>query len=121
MPKVIDLPTATTMDNGDYLLMEESSGGTKKITRQNAVSKEFTFTSKIINSQATLDAAVTSGNCALYCNGTFTIGSTEIRQYTRGMAWNIPNSTDGVAIFVTSTRTLIVGFRNGGTWTFRQI
>lgn len=36
MPKVIDLPTATTMDDSDYLLMEESSGGTKKITRANA-------------------------------------------------------------------------------------
>lgn len=33
MPKVIDLPTATSMDNADYLLMEESTGGTKKITR----------------------------------------------------------------------------------------
>ena len=38
MPKVIDLPTATSMDDGDYLLMEESSGGTKKITRANALS-----------------------------------------------------------------------------------
>ncbi len=37
MPKVIDLPTATQMDAGDYLLMEESTGGTKKITRANAV------------------------------------------------------------------------------------
>lgn len=37
MPKVIDLPTATTMDDGDYLIMEESTGGTKKITRINAL------------------------------------------------------------------------------------
>ena len=37
MPKVIDLPTETSMDNGDYLLMEKSTGGTKKITRENAV------------------------------------------------------------------------------------
>lgn len=35
MPKVIDLPTATSMDNSDYLLMEESTGGTKKITKSN--------------------------------------------------------------------------------------
>lgn len=39
MPKVIDLPTATSMDNGDYLIMEESSGGTKKITRANAFAR----------------------------------------------------------------------------------
>lgn len=37
MPKVIDLPTATTMDDDDYLIVEKSSGGTKKITRSNAV------------------------------------------------------------------------------------
>lgn len=37
MPKVIDLPTASSMDDTDYLLMEESSGGTKKITRANAI------------------------------------------------------------------------------------
>lgn len=37
MPKVIDLPTATTLDSGDYLIMEESSGGTKKITADNAL------------------------------------------------------------------------------------
>lgn len=35
MPKVIDLPTATSMDNGDYIIMEESGGGTKKITKAN--------------------------------------------------------------------------------------
>lgn len=38
MPKVIDLPTATSMDDADYLIMEESGGGTKKITAANAVS-----------------------------------------------------------------------------------
>ncbi len=38
MPHVINLPTATSMDDGDYLIMEESSGGTKKITRKNALS-----------------------------------------------------------------------------------
>lgn len=38
MPKVIDLPTASSMDDSDYLLMEESSGGTKKITRGNVLS-----------------------------------------------------------------------------------
>lgn len=35
MPKVIDLPTTSAIDNGDYLIMEESTGGTKKITRSN--------------------------------------------------------------------------------------
>jgi len=35
MPKVIDLPTSTSMSNSDYLIMEASGGGTKKITKQN--------------------------------------------------------------------------------------
>jgi len=37
MPKVIDLPTTSAIDNGDYLIMEESTGGTKKITRGNTL------------------------------------------------------------------------------------
>lgn len=37
MPKVIDLPTTSSIDNGDYLIMEESTGGTKKITRGNVL------------------------------------------------------------------------------------
>lgn len=36
MPKVIDLPTSTSMTNSDYLIMEESGGGTKKITAKNS-------------------------------------------------------------------------------------
>lgn len=36
MPKVIDLPTATSMSDSDYLIMEASGGGTKKITKANA-------------------------------------------------------------------------------------
>lgn len=47
MPKVIDLPTATTMDDSDYLLMEESTGGTKKITRANVVSPIGTIYSAV--------------------------------------------------------------------------
>lgn len=39
MPKVIDLPTVTSMDGADYLIMEESGGGTKKITKSNATDK----------------------------------------------------------------------------------
>lgn len=35
MPKVIDLPTVTSMANGDYLLAEKSTGGTEKITKGN--------------------------------------------------------------------------------------
>lgn len=37
MPKVINLPTAASMDDSDYLIMEESGGGTKKITRANTL------------------------------------------------------------------------------------
>lgn len=37
MPKVIDLPSATSMNNNDYFIMESNGGGTKKITRSNAL------------------------------------------------------------------------------------
>lgn len=37
MPKVIDLPTSTSMSDSDYLIMESSGGGTKKISRWNAL------------------------------------------------------------------------------------
>ena len=37
MPKVIDLPTSTSMSDSDYLIMEASGGGTKKITKNNAL------------------------------------------------------------------------------------
>lgn len=40
MPKVIDLPTSTSMSDSDYLIMEASGGGTKKITRANAISSD---------------------------------------------------------------------------------
>ena len=40
MPKVIDLPTSTSMTDSDYFIMEQSSGGTKKITKQNAAPLE---------------------------------------------------------------------------------
>lgn len=47
MPKVIDLPTATSMDEADYFLMEESGGGTKKITRSNSVDKITTVSNPV--------------------------------------------------------------------------
>lgn len=37
MPKVIDLPTSSSMNNNDYFVMESNGGGTKKITKSNAV------------------------------------------------------------------------------------
>lgn len=37
MPKVIDLPTSTSMSDSDYFIMEASGGGTKKITKDNAL------------------------------------------------------------------------------------
>lgn len=41
MPKVYNLPTVTRMDNDDYLLVEKSIGGTKKITLRNANNSTF--------------------------------------------------------------------------------
>lgn len=37
MPKVIDLPTATSISYADYLIMESNGGGTKKIAYQKAL------------------------------------------------------------------------------------
>lgn len=45
MPKVIDLPTSTSMTASDYLIMEASGGGTKKITKANALSEIGQFVS----------------------------------------------------------------------------
>lgn len=41
MPKVIDLPTSASMSTSDYLIMEESGGGTKKISRWNALGEDL--------------------------------------------------------------------------------
>lgn len=57
MPKVIDLPTATTMDGADYLIMEESTGGTKKITKSNATDR---FNYKYFKSDITTTTTVST-------------------------------------------------------------
>lgn len=41
MPKVIDLPSSTSMSNSDYFIMEASGGGTKKINRWNALGEDL--------------------------------------------------------------------------------
>lgn len=41
MPKVIDLPTSTSMSTSDYLIMEASGEGTKKISRWNALGDDL--------------------------------------------------------------------------------
>ena len=45
MPKVIDLPTSTSMSDSDYFIMEASGGGTKKITKQSAIKPTGTYIS----------------------------------------------------------------------------
>lgn len=54
MPKVIDLPTASTMDDGDYLIMEESTGGTKKIARINALPSRAWYYEGSLSANASL-------------------------------------------------------------------
>lgn len=70
MPKVIDLPTATTMDNDDYLLMEESTGGTKKITKANALSP----IGDIVSAESSL-TSITNNTLTELCQMTLPAGS----------------------------------------------
>lgn len=119
MPKVIDLPTATSMDDGDYLLMEESTGGTKKITKYNAISKELSFNTVSIATISDLDAAVTNGSSSLYFSVDVAVGGVTVPRYSRGISLNARNSADGVFIAVDSSRNIYHGFRNGTTWNVR--
>lgn len=119
MPKVIDLPTATSMDDGDYLLMEESTGGTKKITKYNAISKELSFNTVSIATISDLDAAVTNGSSSLYFSADVAVGGVTVPRYSRGISLNARNSADGVFIAVDSSRNIYHGFRNGTTWNVR--
>lgn len=68
MPKVIDLPTATSMDSGDYFVMEESTGGTKKITRANALAANIVTASSSLTS-------VPSGSYTTLCSMSLTKGT----------------------------------------------
>lgn len=64
MPNVIDLPTATTMDDSDYLIMEESTGGTKKITRANALFKNIVTGAASVTNLAS-GTTTTMASCTL--------------------------------------------------------
>lgn len=66
MPKVIDLPTATTMDSGDYFVMEESTGGTKKITNNNVLSNRAYSGSLTSSNYTTTLNALPSGANGIY-------------------------------------------------------
>lgn len=121
MPKVIDLPTATDMDDADFFLMEESTGGTKKINKSNAVNKYLTFYPISIGTLAELNNAVSNGSCALYFSASIVVGNITVPRYARGITANPHNSPDGVLMAVDVDANLYVGFRNGGTWTLRKI
>lgn len=133
MPKVIDLPTATTLDSGDYLIMEKSSGGTKKITKSNALSNIGTTPSSVAASTSTLvSGAWTSiGTMSLDAgvwvvsaqinftsiSGTFRIGMNISVDGTLDNKYGcivIPFSgSSSQAVVLNATR--IVNFANGGT------
>lgn len=121
MPKVIDLPTVTDMDDGDYFVMEESTGGTKKINKSNAINKYLSFYPVTISSLADLNTAVTNGSSALYFSASVTTGGQTIPAYSRGMCVNAHSSGDGVIVVVDISRNLYLGFRTSGTWTLRKI
>lgn len=52
MPKVIDLPTVTSITSSDYLIAEASGGGTKKITLKNAIGSGLKLTDIDLASQS---------------------------------------------------------------------
>lgn len=76
MPKVIDLPTATSMTDSDYLIMEASGGGTKKITRTNALVKDIVTGAASVSSLA-------SGTTATLASCTLTKGVWIVTAQTR--------------------------------------
>lgn len=119
MPKVFDLPTVTDMDDADFFLMEESTGGTKKINKSNAVNKFLSFYPVGIASLSDLNTAVTNGSSALYFSADVAVGGVTIPRYSRGMSINPHGSPDGVIMVVDSARNFYTGFRNGSTWNVR--
>lgn len=119
MPKVIDLPTVTTMDDGDYLIIEESTSGTKKITRQNAVSNGLSFYTINIGSLSDLNTVATNGSSALYFTADVAVGGVTIPTYSRGMCINRNASADAVIMVTDPSRNFYTGFRNGSTWNVR--
>lgn len=70
MPKVIDLPTATSIGGSDYVIMESSGGGTKKITANNAfannISERAYQGSLTQNNYVAKLTALPVGQCAIY-------------------------------------------------------
>lgn len=74
MPKVIDLPTASSMNDSDYLLMESSGGGgTKKITRANMLS-DIGSDYQYISTSLTQIPVTTGATHANICQITLTPG-----------------------------------------------
>lgn len=75
MPKVFNLPTVTSMSNNDYLLMEGSSGGTKKITKNNALSGIGSVVSAV-NSQTSIATSTDTNMCQITLSpGTWVISA----------------------------------------------
>lgn len=73
MPKVIDLPTSTSMSDSDYLIMEQSSGGTKKITRDNVLS-DIGSAYQYVSTSLTKIPVTTGATHANICQITLTPG-----------------------------------------------
>jgi len=144
MPKVIDLPNASSMNDSDYLLMESSGGGTKKITRANAlpstkngvVSADTTAVTSLANNTNTtvqsmsLSAGIwiISGQLKVLGGGDFTVtlgislidanvqpsGGGSISIRATPSGWTAAHATRIVALTGTTT-VYLVGFQNSGS------
>lgn len=123
MPKVIDLPTATSMDNGDYLLMEESTGGTKKITLSNSHNIQTTET-QTINANETVTFSVPTNNYDFF-SFKFAIGGErvvivipKIQLLTVAQSYYVPYAAGGstapfLEMIINRTSSTITIKRNG--------
>lgn len=77
MPKVIDLPTSTSMASSDYFVMESSGGGTKKITKANVEAVSSTTISTASGWSASENAVYKTGRVVwfvLWVQGTLASG-----------------------------------------------
>lgn len=125
MPKVIDLPTATTMDSGDYFVMEESTGGTKKITRANSVDKVTTVSNIItrtsggtVSSSVKIVGKVAFLSMTVTADTTYTAGSNAFAG-TINSAYTPPISCLGASYIAAAG--IIINVSSNGTVTARVI
>lgn len=145
MPKVIDLPTATSMSGSDYLIMESSGGGTKKITRSNALPAtnqniQYAATPTMTSLPSGANTDITSvtvsdgiwlliGQLKVMGGGDYNIAvgisgaSGDLQPSGGGVSviratpsdWTVAHATRVIALSAASTTFYLVGYQNSGS------